>query len=83
MKFCHSQQHEWTLKLLFLVKYVRQAEKKNTVRYHLYVESKNNINESMQKTETDIENKAMITNGMKGGTNWEYGINRYTILYVK
>ena len=21
----------------------------------------------------------MITNGMKGGTNWEYGINRYKL----
>ena len=65
MKFCHIQQHEWTLKLLFLVKYVRQAEKKNTVRYHLYVESKNNINKCICKTETDSQRKE--TNGHQRG----------------
>ena len=33
---------------------------------------------------TDIENKFMVTKVEKrGGINWEFGINRYTLLYIK
>ena len=32
---------------------------------------------------TDIENKFMVTKGESGGGNWEFGINRYTRLYIK
>ena len=34
---------------------------------------------------TDIENKLMVTRGERdgGGINWEFGINRYTLLYIK
>ena len=32
----------------------------------------------------DIENKLMITKrGRGGGISWEFGINRYTVLYIK
>ena len=32
---------------------------------------------------TDIENKLVITNGVRGGgTNWEVGINIYTLLCI-
>ena len=47
---------------------------------------KNNTNECICKTETDsdIENKLVVTEGERGGgTNWEFGINRYTLLYTK
>ena len=33
---------------------------------------------------TDIENKLMVTKGERGGgINWEFGINIYTLLYIK
>ena len=35
---------------------------------------------------TDVENKLMLPNGKqvgKGGTNYEFGISRYTKLYIK
>ena len=33
---------------------------------------------------TDIENKLMVTKGERvGRENWEVGINRYTLLYIK
>ena len=55
--------------------------------YHLYVESKKyGTNELIYKTEMDskTENKLMVIKGERGGggINWEYGINRYTPLYM-
>ena len=45
MKFCHlPKQHEWTCRVFWLVKHVRQR-KTNTVCYHLCVNLKNNANE--------------------------------------
>ena len=32
---------------------------------------------------THIENKVVVTNGEGGGISWEYGINRYMLLYIK
>ena len=33
---------------------------------------------------TDIENKLLVTQGEnRGGINLEFGINRYTLLYIK
>ena len=32
---------------------------------------------------TDIENETMVTEGERGGINQEFGINRYTLLYIK
>ena len=33
---------------------------------------------------TDIEKKFRVTKGESGGgINWEYGINRYTLPYIK
>ena len=43
-------------------------------------------NELIYKTNrlTDLENKLMVTKRESGeGINWEFGINRYTLLYVK
>ena len=37
-----------------------------------------------RKRITDIENKVMVTKGETGGRiNWEFVINRYTLLYIK
>ena len=47
---------------------------------------KKNTNELIFKTETDsqTENKLKVTKGEKeGGINWEFGINRYILLYIK
>ena len=46
---------------------VRQR-KTNILQYHLYVESKNDTDELIYKTNrlTDIENKLMVTKGEKG-----------------
>ena len=57
----------------------------------IYGLEKNNINELIYKTETDTENKLMVTNdkvargrvGWEGGINWEFGINSYTALCIK
>ena len=34
---------------------------------------------------TDLENKLMVTKGERRGQgiNWEFGINIYTLLYIK
>ena len=34
---------------------------------------------------TDVENKIMVTRGERGGggINWEFGIDMYTLLYLK
>ena len=34
---------------------------------------------------TDMENKLKIVKGEMGmgGKNWEFGINRYTLIYIK
>ena len=39
----------------------------------------------LQNRLTDIENKLMVTKGERkgGGINWEFGINIYTLLYIK
>ena len=51
------------------------------------MESKtNDTNELIYKreTESDIENKLMVTRGERGkGINWEIGIDIYTLLYIK
>ena len=47
---------------------------------------KNETNELFYKAEIDsqTENKLMVTKRESGeGINWEFGINRYTLLYVK
>ena len=38
-----------------------------------------------QKQTHSVENKLMVTKGEMGGggINWEFGINRYKILYIK
>ena len=49
-----------------------------------YMESQNDRKGLIYKTEieTDIENKFMVTKRGKG-INWEFGVNRYTPLYIK
>ena len=44
------------------------SQRKTNTVYHLYVDSKNNANESTYKTETDsqTENKLMVTKGERG-----------------
>ena len=49
-----------------------QMEKINTIRYHLYVESKSNINESIYKTNRFLEKKT-----------YKYGINSQKLLFIK
>ena len=47
--------------------------------------AKNDTKELIYKSETDIENKLMVTKGEKWwrGINQEFGINIYTLLYIK
>ena len=42
-----------------------------------YIQNRNKL--------TDIDKKLMVTKGEMGGggINWEFGINRYTLLYIK
>ena len=42
---------------------------------------KNNTNESIYKTKTDIENKLMIIKGE--GIDWGFGTDTYKLLYLK
>ena len=46
---------------------------------------KNSTKEHIYKTETDwdIENRLMVTKGEAKGINREYGINIYTLPYIK
>ena len=46
---------------------------------------KNGTNEFIYKTNRliDVENKLMVTKDKAGGINWECGINRYTLQYIK
>ena len=58
------------------------------VCYYLYVESKkNNTNELVYKTEIDSHTQKIslwLPKGKsRGGINWEFGINRYILLYIK
>ena len=57
----------WMNLEIIILNKVRQR-KINIVWYHLYVESKNDTNELIYKTErlTDIENKFMVTKGVGG-----------------
>ena len=53
------------LEIIILSEVSQAGKEKNTVRYHLYVESKNNINKCICKTETDSQRKE--TNGHQRG----------------
>ena len=48
---------------------------------------KNDTNEPAYKTETDSQtyktNLWLLKGRVGGGINWEFGINRYTLLYIK
>ena len=60
--------------------------KTNIIWYRLYVECKqNDTNELIYKTETDLEKGLMVTSGegWVGGLDWEFKIDRYTLLYLK
>ena len=47
----------------------------------------NDTNELIYKTETDSQtvNELMVTRGKgwEGGVGWEFGIDMYTLLYLK
>ena len=53
---------------IIMLSEVRQR-KTNILQYHLYVESKNDTDELIYKTNrlTDIENKLMVTKGKREG----------------
>ena len=36
-----------------------------------------------KQKQTHIENKLMVNKKEQGGIKWEFGINRYTLLYIK
>ena len=46
---------------------------------------KNDTNEFIYKTETDWHRKQTYSyqRGIEDGTDWEFGIIRYTLLYIK
>ena len=63
---------------------VSQTEKDNYYDVTYMQNLKNSKNELIYKTEIDIENKPMVTKGKGGGgINQEFGINTYTLLYIK
>ena len=45
---------------------------------------KQNTNEYIYKTETDIENRPVVVKrkGYGGGINWDFGISRHKLLYI-
>ena len=49
-----------------ILKKVSQTQT-NAIWCHLYIDTKNNTNESTYKTEADIENKFMVTKGEQVG----------------
>ena len=49
--YCHLHQLGWNYRTLYLVKSDREMQ----ISYHLYVELKNNANESIYKTETESQ----------------------------
>ena len=50
--------------------------------YLLYAESKRKgTNELIYKIKTDLEIALMVTSG--GGIDWEFGMDMYTLLYLK
>ena len=65
----------------------KQSQRKINIRHCLYAESKKiDTNELTYKTETDLENKHIwLPKGkLEGGAiNWEFGIDIYTLLYLK
>ena len=77
--------------LEIIISQVREVRQKKTslIWYHLYAEFlKNYTNELIYKTETDsteLENKLMVTRreGRQAGTDWEFGIDMYTLLYLE
>ena len=66
-----------------------QSGRERKILYDItYMKSKRIIQVNLftkQKQTTDIENKLMVTQRERGGggINQEYGINRYTPLYIK
>ena len=45
---------------------------------------KNDASELIYKTEIDSQTNLWLPTGKGGaGINWEFGINRYTLLYIK
>ena len=41
------------------------------------------MNLLIYKTETDLEKELMVTRGKGRGKDWEFGIDMYTLLYLK
>ena len=66
---------------------VSEVRQRQISWYHLYVEFKKIIHMKLliYKTETDLQIQKTIwwLPKREGGINWEYGINRYTLLYIK
>ena len=54
-------------------------------KYHLYVESKKIMHMKLliYKTETDLQKIILQFPKREEGITWQYGINRYTLLYIK
>ena len=78
-----SKWQEWT-KVAKLRDQIREGLEGTQICDMTYMESQNDRKGLIYKTEieTDIENKFMVTKRGKG-INWEFGVNRYTPLYIK
>ena len=44
---------------------------------------KNDTNKLIYKVETDLQNKLTVTGGKDGGSDREFGMDMYTLLYLK
>ena len=63
-----------------------KSERKREIPYNITYMSdlKQNTNDYIYKTETDIENRPVVVKkkGYGGGINWDFGISRYKLLYI-
>ena len=86
MKYCHLLQ--WMDLMVIILSEVSQT-KTNIMWYHLHVESNTKWCRQTylqnRNRLTDFENELLVTKGQQWGVEitWEFGINIYTLLYIK
>ena len=76
----------WIVLDIIILTEVCQREA-NTVWYHLYVNLKCDTNELTYEIETDSQTQRtdlwLLSGGGVGGNDWDFGISRWTLLYIE